>query len=236
MALRLSKKILVAAAVLAMTLGGVNAFAIEGVTQINDAAVQAQGGYPYKIKLSGSYRLTGNLTPGGADGIEVSASNVTIDLNGFSIIGSSGSGIGILADTGVTAVSVHNGTISAMGGAGISLGDSSAIEDVVVSGNASGIAIGGQGIVSHSVLSGNKGIGISVTGSGAVVIENSISGNTGYGLELYDGTSGYARNVVSDNDGNGTFASPLNQIKIITPASSYTNQIGLNLCNGGTCP
>ena len=46
-------------------------------------------GFPVIISLSGSYRLTGNLTVPNAntDAIDIVADNVTIDLNGFSIIG-----------------------------------------------------------------------------------------------------------------------------------------------------
>ena len=55
--------------------------------------------FPIKISRPGSYRLTENLDVKGGDAIDVLASNVTIDLNGFSIVGSSvkSSGIGINA-------------------------------------------------------------------------------------------------------------------------------------------
>ena len=45
-------------------------------------------GFPISINAPGSYKLTSNLVvPAGVDGILVTTSNVTIDLNGFSITG-----------------------------------------------------------------------------------------------------------------------------------------------------
>src|SRR5713101_7630371 len=81
---------------------------------------------PVKIKKSGSYILTGKLDPGNrnADAIEVSASNVAIDLNGFPITGpgTGGSGIGIDA-AGQENVTVQNGSVSGMGASGIVVGN-----------------------------------------------------------------------------------------------------------------
>ncbi|MGC2493226.1 hypothetical protein, partial [Candidatus Binatus sp.] len=75
-----------------------SAGAVDGTIEINQVKALVAG-FPYVISASGSYRLTGNLTVSstGADAIDVNASHVTIDLNGFSINGpgasSSGSGI-----------------------------------------------------------------------------------------------------------------------------------------------
>ena len=72
--------------VLAMALTAVCAFAVDGVTLINQSTVTAAGGFPYSISQPGSYRLSGNLVvPGDTNGIQISASNVTLDLNGFNI-------------------------------------------------------------------------------------------------------------------------------------------------------
>src|SRR5271168_1996843 len=68
--------------------------------------------FPIKISKPGSYRLTQNLDVKGGDAIDVLTANVTIDLNGFSIIGSSAkpSGIGINAAK-MAFVKVANGSI-----------------------------------------------------------------------------------------------------------------------------
>ena len=45
-------------------------------------------GFPVTLSIPGSYKLTGNLVvPGGMTGIEITASGVTLDLNGFSVSG-----------------------------------------------------------------------------------------------------------------------------------------------------
>ena len=69
-------------------------FAIDGQVLINQAAVNAAGGFPYKITQPGSYKLSGNLVmntsaqpnfPGMDVAILIGANNVNLDLNGFSI-------------------------------------------------------------------------------------------------------------------------------------------------------
>src|SRR6266850_592227 len=70
------------------------AYAVDGVVLIDQNRALAGNvtpgdapGFPISITQPGSYRLSGNLTvPAATNGIEISASNVTIDLNGFSIL------------------------------------------------------------------------------------------------------------------------------------------------------
>jgi hypothetical protein len=72
--------------VLAMALTPICAFAVDGVVLINQSTVMAAGGFPYTISQPGSYRLSGNLViPGNTNGIQIAASGVTLDLNGFNI-------------------------------------------------------------------------------------------------------------------------------------------------------
>lgn len=51
---------------------------------------------PLVIDTSGSYYLTRNMTNSAGDGISVFANDVTIDLNGFTLRGQVGTGVGIL--------------------------------------------------------------------------------------------------------------------------------------------
>jgi hypothetical protein len=82
------------------------------ITTFSDADVIKIASLPYTITTSGNYELTGNLTANGTDGIDVKASNVVINLNGFSISqSSSGNNYGVL-DTSYSNVVVENGTIS----------------------------------------------------------------------------------------------------------------------------
>src|SRR5437660_11740367 len=72
------------------------AYAVDGVVLINQSAALAGNvtpgdapGFPVTISAAGSYRLSGNLTVNDANttAIQITADNVAIDLNGFSIIG-----------------------------------------------------------------------------------------------------------------------------------------------------
>src|SRR5882757_4036016 len=73
-----------------------NVFAVDGVILIDQTRALAGSvtpgdtpGFPITLSQAGSYRLTGNLTVPNAStaAISIGADNITIDLNGFSIIG-----------------------------------------------------------------------------------------------------------------------------------------------------
>jgi hypothetical protein len=72
------------------------------------------GGAQYVISQPGSYYLAGGLdVTGGIDGISITASNVTLDLNGFAVVskfGGSPSGIAIKLGA-VENVTIRNGSI-----------------------------------------------------------------------------------------------------------------------------
>ena len=112
-----------------LTLGfALPARAIDGVVEINQAKALAGGvtatdtaGFPVTIDAGGSYRLTGGLVGVvGQDGIVISSDNVTLDLNGFSVIGVPASGNGI-SGLSVKNVSLSNGTVRAWGLHGVDM-------------------------------------------------------------------------------------------------------------------
>lgn len=76
---------------------------------------------PYEITRPGSYYLTANLhaTCSGPHGITVSISDVTLDLNGFTLQGMPGSGSGIYVAGSHSDLAVRNGTIRGWGRSGI---------------------------------------------------------------------------------------------------------------------
>ena len=110
-----------------------SAYATDGVIEINDAKIMANGGYPYTISQPGSYRLTSNLSLLNkyVDGIIITAEDVSLDLNGFAIVGpnvcsvtgafpnqamscsNNGAGAGIRAST--DRVRVGNGSVTGAG-------------------------------------------------------------------------------------------------------------------------
>src|SRR5215472_1513700 len=102
-----------------LCLAFVSAPALKAQALINQAAVLAKGGFPYVITQPGSYKLDGNLTVSktGTDGIQISANDVTLDLNGYTVSGtgkpSSPYAVGIRnPGTSVyTNITVKNGTV-----------------------------------------------------------------------------------------------------------------------------
>ncbi len=129
------------------------------------------------LSQPGSYRLSGNLTVPDLNttAIQITADNVSLDLNGFSIIGpnvcttglttcAQSAGVGVRGDdsqgSGPLGVGVFNGTVRSMGGAGIrTIGKGSALERVNALGNGdNGIFVVGS--VTESVANLNGGAGI----------------------------------------------------------------------------
>jgi parallel beta-helix repeat protein len=222
-----------------------SAGAVDGTIDINQAKVTAAGGFPFTIGTSGSYRLTGNLTvPGNKDGIAITASNVTIDLNGFSISGPGvGSGNGISSGVSSANITVENGTVTGFqrgiefsgnndivksvhadsnSSAGILTANNAVIEGCTANSNSDdGIICGKDCAISGNTANNNGITGISVAGPGAagLILHNNISGNTSDGIFANDATTGYGENVLN---GNGTD---------VSGGTSMKN----NVCSGVLC-
>jgi parallel beta-helix repeat protein len=154
-------------------------------------------GFPVTISQPGSYRLSGNLTVPNVDttAIDITADNVTIDLNGFSIIGpnvcsllacslgsESSLGKGVYSYSS-SSISVVNGSIRGTGGEGIWLrGFGNYVEKVHVdSSGASGIVVAYGVVIGNTVTRNNTGI--QLYGSGTVSGNNAV-GNRGVGFQI----------------------------------------------------
>ncbi|MCC6227881.1 MAG: hypothetical protein IT432_01490 [Phycisphaerales bacterium] len=96
---------------------------VEPRIAINSSNTPGDADSLYKITQPGSYYLTGNITGVvGKHGIEIAASGVTLDLNGFELIGvaSMGNVDGVTVTTsGLTNIAVLNGSIRNWGQDGI---------------------------------------------------------------------------------------------------------------------
>ena len=99
----------------------------------------------FKITQPGSYYLTGNITGVvGRHGIEIAASGVTINLNGFEATGVPGSFAGVATTVaGLRNISVTNGSVRGWGASGVDLFANSASNCDVSNIRASGCGSGG---------------------------------------------------------------------------------------------
>jgi hypothetical protein len=186
------------------------ALAVDGTVLINQSTITngltgcpTGGHFPIVICQSGSYRLSGNVTVPDANtsAIQIGADNVTLDLNGFSILGPVGCGgnpvtctqgsaaaVGIGNLFGNSNITVSNGTIRGLGGYGILLsGSGILIERVKAANNGiDGINVGGtfDTIITlcQAVSNGRSGI----VGGGA--LSNSSALNNGADGMNWNGT------------------------------------------------
>lgn len=220
----LSRRPMVCACILAALVSSV--YAVDGVVLIDQNHALAGNitpgdtpGFPVTISQPGSYRLTGNLVVPDANtnGIQITADNVTLDLNGFSIIGpvvctsspttcpAAGSGRGVAAGNdqtlGPRGVRVKNGSVRGMGNLGIFMtSEGGFVERVNADSNAGGgILVAGTVIASAATHNGSFGI-LAIT-----VRDCTATDNTGDGIVL-DGSGGVGTgNIASFNGGRGMF-------------------------------
>lgn len=253
------------------------ALAVDGVIEINQAKVKAGGVtasdaplFPVTIDRPGSYRLTSDLDvtdatarAGGTSAenqtaIKVTADYVSIDLNGFSIVGpavcsgfppslsctSIGGGAGISDNaSGVTHLSVANGTVRGMGFAGIDslVGKDARVERVHVAGNGAGGIVLGSGATVVGCTSSHNGAGGIVVAEAASVRDNVVYGNKLTGI-LAGQQSLVAGNLSASNGGPGLDLGPLTgyrdnamSLNAVAAVTGGVN-LGQNVCNGSLCP
>lgn len=186
---------------------------------------------PLTISQPGSYYLAENIVTAGG-GITIAASEVSIDLNGFSLAGGTGTGI---QDSGTRSnLRVVNGSVRGWSSGGVVLDAAQGvlIEGVTTSGNqVQGIWID-AGIVRNCVSTND--VLISSTGSYALAVaEGLIEGcaaidSNGSGIWL--GVNGVARGVYVRNcSGNGVFLGAGS-----TLANSTISSTGLDGVNGSS--
>ncbi len=145
----------------------------------------------FKITQRGSYYLSGNVSGvAGRHGIEIAASGVTIDLNGFDVAGVAGSLTGItVSDPAATTIVVLNGTVRLWGEEGVELGPfnfdlapNCRVQGVIATENTGdGISIGNGGTITNCSSNSNGGVGIKA-GSGSTITHCSAVANTGTGI------------------------------------------------------
>jgi len=225
-------------AVLVVSIVCFTGIAFAGVTQISGVG-------PFNITKSGSYQLQGNFVTTNANrtAILVTADNVTIDLNGFAIIGpnvctgvplvcnNSGTGIGIDANDRQN-IKVYNGTVRGMGDIGIRTGYGAIIESVrVVSNGGNGISISGSGTVSGNTATFNGSHGIAVGNNGTGTVSgNTVTFNGGNGIAVIGGT--VSGNTVTGNGDNGIAVGNNGTVSGNTVSGNVGNGLSLGTSTG----
>lgn len=162
---------------------------------------------PIVISSPGSYYLAEDIYAiHSQHGIEITASNVTLDLMGFTLYGNVevGSLDGIQATGSQKNITIQNGVVRDFFGKGIDLfnTESFLIKDLLASNNNDeGIHVGFGGVIDRCTATANGGNGI-LTGAIVTVSRSSALNNGSNGIDVNQGS------VVSDcsassNDGKG---------------------------------
>lgn len=157
----------------------------------------------FRITQPGSYFLPGNIR-GEKDkyGIAIAASGVTLDLNGFDVVGVPGSldGISAVVDD-LRNIALMGGSVRDWAGDGVDLASASPtnclVQDLRVSDNTGhGLVIASSSTVRECVARANAGSGI-VAGARCTVIDCTSSGN-GVGAAAGHGIVVGSSSTVSD--------------------------------------
>lgn len=186
------------------------------------------------ISQPGSYYLTGNITGvAGKRGIAITASGVTVDLNGFDLVGVPGSVDGVAVTVfPTTNVTVLNGSVRDWGGNGVSCANAlnGRIQGVLASGNfLAGIRGGNKFVISQCVSFDNISGGI-LSNSGSSVEGCTAHSNSGSGFTLGIGST-IVHCSAASNTGDGF---TLNSSSNVTNSTSTLNGArGFSLGNGG---
>jgi Periplasmic copper-binding protein (NosD) len=212
-----------------------NLFCIVALIVLSSSNVFADTRIPISVQTNiatpGSYVLTNDIVATGYYGLRISASDVTIDFNGYTLsyggVQSFVDGIGI--DPSVNNIQIFNGTVKSFTRHGIFLPGQSVkssnltIKNMrVLENRFHGISVESNTgyVIESSVVSKNQAIGIYANGGG-LLLNNLISDNK-YGLVSYSGGAlGFRSNIFSNNSVNN---------------SGTATNLGNNLCGVTVCP
>jgi hypothetical protein len=134
--------------------------------------------FPIVISEPGSYYLTQNVAGViNTNGIEITTSNVTVDLNGFTLQGAL-SARGIYVTGAFSNITVRNGTIKDWSEFGI-LGEDMSLgrfEDLTIIGGSAGLRTGSQAYIARLNLRDQSNGAINIrTGTGPALIIDTVS-------------------------------------------------------------
>jgi parallel beta-helix repeat protein len=158
---------------------------VEARTPIDATHTPGDSDNEFIIAQTGSYYLTGTVKVTKNNGIHVTAAGVTVDLNGFQITRTSGSGSGVLVDVGANNCTIRNGSITGFTGVFVggifALSRSGAISQVIASNCATGLRAADNWRIAGCSAHDNTGDGI-FTGAGCTVSSCTASSNGRFGI------------------------------------------------------
>jgi hypothetical protein len=164
---------------------------IEPRTLVNTTNTPGDATSMFIITAPGSYYLSGNITGvAGKNGIKVTADDVSIDLNGFAVIGVASSLEGIVSGT-LTNLSITNGTVRSWVGDGIHALSASngQYQNLRLSANGlKGMNVGPASNVVNCTALGNSTSGI-VAGLGSTITSCTANSNGLHGFITDPGTT-----------------------------------------------
>jgi parallel beta-helix repeat protein len=220
-----------AAAQGALTPPGAPAPTMKTLTQLEPRTPIAS--VPFVISNSGSYYLTTNLTgTSGTNGITITVDNVTLDLNGFGLIGVTGSSNGVFASSVLRNVAVRNGTLRNWGRFGVDIGNvnNGQLLDLRLSDNGNGGArAGNYATILRCVAEANSQYGL-YGGNGSLIKDSTAGFNTGTGIRA----TFYATIIdcsVTENKTNGIVTSSYCNIRGCTVSANT----GIGISTAGSC-
>lgn len=150
---------------------------------------------PYTITNAGNFVIVKDLRGlVNSNGITINASDVSLDLNGFGLVGVAGSQSGIYMSGVRDRISIRNGNIRNWGESGIegAAVRNSQVSDLTIctngySGTNTAMSLGDNVIVERCRVLANSGYGISV-GSSCKVINCIANNNLGMGISCQENT------------------------------------------------
>lgn len=145
---------------------------------------------PYVINEPGSYVVMTDLIGVSQDyGITIDTDDVTVDLNGFTLTGVSGSYDGIMVNSGKNNIAIFNGVIRNWDWAGVDADDckNNLFEDLRCFGNSqSGLRAGHSNTIVSCVSANNGSNGFSMQ-EGCVIKTSTAFGNGFIGIKTFSG-------------------------------------------------
>ena len=174
----------------------------------------------FNISNSGSYYLTGDRVASG-HGILVQVDNVTIDLNGYNLIGSGAGNYHGVYMNGRSNIEVRNGTVRNFGRNGIRDASASGQNNRIINVRAISNGLDGfytgifllsaNSLIKGCTSSGNTGNGIYI-GAGSMVIGNTACSNQNWGIWLSGNNLVDQNTAFNNNQSGGVYGSMNNSV------------------------